>query len=140
MESLDTGTLVTNALHWAAGGESSTPRIGVVGSAALQTWLEEAGQDVIRVELTPDSLETVDVVALVMRNQSVEETEMLSAFVARGGGLVTAATGWGWAQLNPNLDLVSDFAGNRLLSSVGIRWANDWLDRTLRLCSRWAAP
>ena len=130
LESLDTGTLIANALHWAAGGESSTPRVGVVESAALHTWLEVAGQDVIKVELTPDSLEMVDVVALVMWNQSVEEIESLAAFAAGGGGIVTAATGWGWAQLHPYLDLVNNYAGNRLLSPVGIRWVNDWLDRT----------
>ena len=131
LESLDTGYLVANALRWAAGEDSSTIRVGIVGAPELRTWLTEPEFEAVSVTFTSDALATVDVVVLVMRNLSVSETELLSEFVAEGGGLVTAATGWGWAQLHPHLDLVSDYAGNRLLARVGIRWANDWLERTL---------
>ena len=130
LESLDTGPLIMNALDWAAGGEPPSPRIGVVGAAELHMWLKEGGHDVVKVSLTPNSLETVDVVAVVMWNQSMQEIEALSAFVRGGGGLVTAATGWGWAKLYPDLDLINDYAGNRLLTPVGIQWANTWLART----------
>ena len=130
LESLDTGSLIVNALHWSAGGEPSGPRIGVVGAAELRTWLKEGGHDVVEVSLTPDSLETVDVVAVVMWNQRSRELDALSKFVRDGGGLVTAVTGWGWAQLHPHLDLVSDYAGNRLLAHIGIRWSHDYLGRT----------
>ena len=129
LESLDTGRLITNALHWTAGGVQTGPRIGVVGAAGLHAWLKEAGHDVVDAALTPDSLGAVDVVAVVMWNQSAPEIEALSAFVRGGGGLVTAVTGWGWAQLHPHLDLVSDYAGNRLLAHVGIRWSHDYLGR-----------
>ena len=130
LESLDTGRLITNALHWAAGDRPAGPRIGVVGAAGLHAWLKEAGHEVVEIALTPDSLGTVDVVAVVMWDQRVAEIEALSVFMGGGGGLVTAATGWGWAQLHPRLNLVSDYAGNRLLARVGIRWAHDWLVRT----------
>ena len=130
LQSLDTGRLIVNALHWSAGGEPSGPRIGVVGAAELRTWLKEGGHDVVEVSLTPDSLGAVDVVAVVMWNQRSRELDALSKFVRDGGGLVTAVTGWGWAQLHPHLDLVSDYAGNRLLAHVGIRWSHDYLGRT----------
>ena len=130
LESLDTGRLIKNALHWAAGGGPSGPRIGVVGVAELHSWLKEGGHDVVEASLTPNSLETVDVVAVVMWNQGMPEIEALSAFVDGGGGLVTAVTGWGWAQLHPDLDLINDYTGNRLLTPVGIQWANAWLART----------
>ena len=130
LESLDTGRLIKNALDWAAGGGPSSPRIGVVGVAELRSWLKEGGHDVVEASLTPNSLETVDVVAVVMWNQGMPETEALSAFVDGGGGLVTAVTGWGWAQLHPDLDLINDYTGNRLLAPVGIQWANAWLART----------
>ena len=129
-ESLDTGRLIVNALHWAAGGEPSGTRIGVVGTAELHAWLKKGGHDVVEASLTPNSLGTVDVVAVVMWNQSMPETEALSAFVRGGGGLVTAVTGWGWAQLHPDLDLTNDYAGNQLLAHVGIRWSHDYLGRT----------
>ncbi len=142
LESLDTGRLIKNALHWAAGGGPSGPRIGVVGVAELHSWLKEGGYDVVEASLTPNSLETVDVVAVVMWNQGMPEIEALSAFVDGGGGLVTAVTGWGWAQLHPDLDLINDYTGNRLLTPVGIQWANAWLARTSPggLRGRWIIP
>ena len=131
LETADTGRLVTNALLWAAGERvTDSPRIGVVGADELHAWLTKSGHDAVRAALTPDALRTVDVVALQMWNQSVPEIEALSAFLSAGGGLVTASTGWGWAQLHPDLDLVNDYAGNRLLAPMGIQWAYDWLERT----------
>ncbi len=130
LESLDTGRLMTNALHWAGGGEALSPRIGVVGASELYAWLKDGGHDVVEASLNLGSLEVVDVVAVVIWNQSMPEIEALSAFVREGGGLVTAVTGWGWSQLHPKLDLTSDYAGNRLLTPVGIRWADAWLART----------
>ena len=130
LQSLDTGRLIVNALHWSAGRETSGSRVGVVGAAELHAWLKEAGHDVIEVSLTPGSLEAVDVVAVVLWDQSTTEIETLSAYVRGGGGLVTAVTGWGWAQLHPHLNLDSDYVGNRLLTHVGIRWSHDYLGRT----------
>ena len=131
LETADTGRLMTNALRWAAGERVPPgPRIGVVGAHELRTWLTEDGHDVVETVLTPQSLRAVDVVALVMWNQSASELEALSAFVRAGGGLVTAATGWGWAYLHPHLDLVNDYAGNRLLAPIGIQWPEDWLHHT----------
>lgn len=131
LETADTGRMMTNALRWAAGeGDPSNPRIGVVGAAQLRSWLTEAGRDAVEAALTPESLSAFDVVALKMWNQSASELEALSAFMQGGGGLVTASAGWGWAQLHPTLDIVNDYAGNRLLAPVGIQWAYDWLERT----------
>ena len=130
LASRNTGRLVTNAMRWAAGNKTASPRMGVVGAPGLRGWLKETGQNVVELSLTQPSLGTVDVVTVVMWNQSSKEIEALSEFVRTGGGLVTASTGWGWAQLHPRQDLISDYAGNRLLTRVGIQWANEWLDRT----------
>ena len=134
LDTAHTGRLITNALRWAADeGAQAGPRIGVVsdvGRGELRAWLQQAGHDATEVRLTQESLSTVDVVALDVWNQSVPELDALSSFVHAGGGLVTASTGWGWAQLHPDLNLVNDYAGNRLLASVGIQWPYDWLQRT----------
>ena len=130
LETADTGSLIANALRW-AGGERTSPRIGVVGSNELYAWLRSVGHEAFRVTLTPDSLGSVDVVALVLWNESQQELEALQAFVRSGGGLVTAVTGWGWAYLHPALDLTQDYAGNRLLASLGIQWSSDYLATTL---------
>ncbi|MCY4637002.1 MAG: M60 family metallopeptidase [Acidobacteria bacterium] len=134
LDTADTGRFMENALRWAAGEDvRNGPRIGVVsdvGRAELRDWLTTAGQDAVEVALTPRSLGAVDVVALEMWNQGGSELAALRAFVRAGGGLVTASTGWGWAQLHPDLDLVNDYRGNQLLRPAGIQWAYDWLDRT----------
>ena len=130
LETADTGRLIANALHWAAREGSASPRIGVVSPTELFDWLAEAGHDVARVALTPNSLTSVDVAALDIWNQSESELEALLEFVRGGGGLVTASTGWGWAQLHPARDLVEDYAANRLFAHIGIQWPYDWLDRT----------
>ena len=128
LESLDTGRMMVNVLQWAAGGQES-PRIGVAGArtAGLGSWLKDNGHGVAEVSLTPRSLGRVDVVAVRLWDQSATEIDALSAFVRAGGGLVTATTGWGWQQLNPELDLVRDYPGNRLLAHLGIQWAGDYL-------------
>ena len=129
LETADVGRMMRNALRWAAGGRAD-PRIGVAGSLAenqLRGWLAEAGHDADETALTPESLGRVDVVAVGLWNQTAAEIEALAEFVQAGGGLVTASTGWGWAQLHPDQDLVTDYPGNRLLAPVGILWAFDWL-------------
>ena len=135
LETADTGRLMTNVLQWAAGEDAlADPRTGVVSAAGtrdVQIWLTEAGQNAVEIALTRESLASVDVVALKMWNQSVPEIEALSAFVRGGGGLVTASTAWGWAYLHPDLDLASDYSGNRLLAPAGIQWSPyDYLART----------
>ena len=40
---------------------------------------------------------------------------------------MTAGIGWWWASQHPHLDLVRDFAGNRLLAPAGIQWSRDGL-------------
>jgi len=126
---------MTNALHWAAGdGAPARPRIGVTlrttREREFRAYLTEVGHRVVEVALTANSLEEVDVVVLELWNQSARELEALSEFVRGGGGLVTASTGWGWAYLHPDLDIINDYAGNRLLAPVGIQWADDSHDRT----------
>ena len=130
LETADTGRFLTNALRWAAGNERESPRVGAVGSADLRKWLEDAGYDSIEADLSGDSLGEVDVVALILPDATEAELKALSEFVRAGGGLVVAYTGWGWAQLNPDMDLATDYVGNRLLRSVGIGWGAGYLRRT----------
>ena len=130
LKTADTGRLVTNALLWAAGDVRDSPRIGIVDAPELRGWLEATGRQAVETELTQESLAKIDVVALRLWNHSATELEALSAFVRAGGGLIAAATGWGWAQLHPKMDLASAFAGNRLLGAAGIAWGGGYLQRT----------
>ncbi len=128
----DTGRFIANALGWAAGKErtDASLRIGVVGAPELSTWLEAQGMDVAEATLSVDGMAGRDVIAVGMWNQSADELDALATFVRSGGGLVTASTGWGWAQLHPDQQIITDYSGNRLLASVGIQWPYDWLSRT----------
>ena len=133
LESADTGRLAANAMWWVAedAGEAG-PRIGVVDYGSLRAWLADAGFAAVPVSLTPESLGQVDVVAMAIDNQSPAEIETLSAFLRAGGGVVAAGGGGHWAYWHPELDLVTDHPGNRLLASVGIQWSRDDLDSTSR--------
>ena len=63
-----------------------------------------------------------DVVFTGAHDLAGERLERLRRFVEDGGGLVTAELGWGWRQLNPGRDLVTEHGGNRL----GHRWGYAW--------------
>ncbi len=140
LETADTGRMMTNALRWAAGEGvgAGNLRIGVVADEfggrftdELRAWLTDAGHDVVETVLTLQSLGAVDVVALLPWDQSASELSALAAFVRAGGGLVTAGTGWGWAHQHPDMDLVNDYAGNRLLAPIGIQWPPlEWIRGT----------
>ena len=126
----DTDRFLRNALQWTTRGNAS-PRVGVVstttGAARMNAWLAEAGYDTVGIALTPMDLASVDVAVVRAWNQTESEVAAVGEFVRAGGGLVTASTGWGWAQLHPQRELIEDFAGNRLLAPVGIQWVNDYL-------------
>lgn len=124
LETADTGRMMTNALTWASGELQRSPRIGVADAPELHAWLKRHGHDVGEVSLTLNSLATVDVVATIMWNQGSSEHEALSDFVRGGGGLVTASTGWGWAQLHPRLDIrTTPATGCSLTSAYSGLWA-----------------
>jgi hypothetical protein len=126
LDSADTGRFMLNAVRWAAG--RARPRVAVVGQAELAAWLR--GQQWTVDEVGFDGLTGHDVVLFAPWAQSAAELAAVTDFTRRGGGLVVAVTGWGWAQLNPTQDLQTDFAGNRLLAAAGIQWPNDWLGET----------
>ncbi len=126
IDTADTARLLVNAFAWAAGG-AGTARIGVVGAPRLHGWLNAAGLPAAVIALTPESLGQVDVAAVIPGDQTPREIETLAAFLRNGGGLVTAANGWDWAHRHLDLDLVTDYAGNRLLAPFGIQWSSDYL-------------
>jgi hypothetical protein len=127
LRTADTGRLMTNVVRWAARNKTR-PRVGVVGASGAATYLRQQGLTVDEIDVS--ALTGHDVVVIAPWNQTPGEVATLAAFVRAGGGLVAAATGWGWAQLNPERDLQMDYAGNRLLAAAGIQWADDYLGET----------
>jgi len=127
LDTADTGQLFQNALRWAA-GRRADPTVGVVSAQGAAAYLRAKGFAVDEIGL--DALGGHQAIVLGPWAESDAEVEALAAYVRAGGGLVAAATGWGWAQLNPDKDLRREFAGNRLLAEAGIQWANSWLGET----------
>jgi len=127
LETADTGRLFENAVTWVARGQSK-PKVGVAGAPGAAAYLRAKGFPVDEIGL--DALAGHRVVVLGPWDETDAEVAALVDFATAGGGIIAAATGWGWAQLNPDKDLRRDFPGNRLLARAGIQWADDWLGET----------
>jgi len=117
----DAARLLVNAVRWAGRGEHV--KVGVRISNALAEHLAAAGLEMVRLEDVDwrtriGGLNVVCVDAQTLRAD--KEVPALAAFIRAGGGLVTAATGWGWQSLNKDKSLRSDFAGNLLLRPAGL--------------------
>jgi hypothetical protein len=116
LETDDTGRFARNALVWLSGGKRS-PRVACPGKPELARRLADLG---LKAETHAD-LEGVDCVVVdAGAPLSRDRLDELAAFVEDGGGLLAAATGWGWQQLNADLTLARDLPGNRLLTHYGL--------------------
>lgn len=127
LRTADTGRLLANAVR-AVARRPADPRVGAVGATGAATYLRSEGFTVDDIGL--DGLAGHDVILLGPWNEAPDQIAAIEAHVRAGNGLIVAATGWGWAQLNPERDLQMDYAGNRLLAAAGIQWADDWLSET----------
>lgn len=136
LKSADTGRLLANAVRWAAGGSSEkegdsapadSPRIGVIGQRDLLSYLQNAG--LTADESKPGNLSSFNVI--VAEPGSLGGPSGVAAmrqFINSGGGLITAATGWGWAQIQGKS--IRAFEGNALLADSGLAWTEGMADRT----------
>lgn len=115
------GAFVVNAVKWCA-GPGKTPDVGVLSLAQLQAHLSKSG--IAAAPIAPDArnLRRHNVLA-VTHNQLTEELiAKLEPFVRRGGGLLIASTGWGWAQITRKP--ISEHPCSRLTAPAGIVWTD----------------
>lgn len=131
LQTADTGRLFLNAVRWAGGG--ATPQVAVVQADDLATYLTEHDLRVTRLALEqlaqlPADVKVVCLNAHHLRSQA--QLEGLAALLARGGGVLVCATGWGWVQLNPGQALNRDFLGNALLAPAGLAFSAAMSERT----------
>ena len=122
----DTSRLMVNAVRWAGAGRPR-PRVGLVDGHPLQSLLEQQGAIAGRVTLD-QRIQGVDVLVINPWNLTPQQVQRLRGFVRTGGGLVVAATGWGWQQSARKP--MSDFPGNWLLAESGVAWTEGFADRT----------
>lgn len=124
--------LLANAVRWTSNGIPKA-KVGVRTNNALAEFLASQGFDVVRLEGIDWLNRTRDlrVICIDAHNLRADtEVPALEKFVRGGGGLVTAATGWGWASLNSGKSLNKDFAGNQLLIPAGLAFNGRTPDRT----------
>jgi hypothetical protein len=119
--------LVLNSIEWAGAGhhdkKPGARRVVTYRMPALLTMLKSSTHQASAVNAKNWSkqLSESDVICIDTSFQNDPELmEAVAKFVRDGGGLVTAGTGWGWAQLNPGKSLANDYLGNRLLMQAGL--------------------
>ncbi len=110
----DTGKFLDNAIAWAGG--SARPAIVVPKSRPLADALAKRGFPVATAALA--QLQPGQVLLLSAHAITDADVPVLRKFLESGGGLITCATGWGWAQGGKNL--ANEFAANQLLAPFGL--------------------
>lgn len=135
----DTGALLLNAARWAAtsadGKKKQKLRAVVLKQDGLAAWLKEKGIDAEPVggDGWTRRISGSDVLfcdAHDLKSGRDGDVEDLSRFVKSGGGLIIAATGWGWESNAKGKSLSTDFAGNQLLAPMGLVFNNSTPDKT----------
>ncbi len=117
----NTGTLMANALRWAAGNKPR-PRVGLVGGLQLRDLLEDKGFEVGQADPS-GSLQDFDVLLLFSANVNPAAIRRIRERVRAGGGVVGGACGWGWRQLNHDRPM-TEFPGNFLFAGTGLAWTD----------------
>jgi hypothetical protein len=125
----DTARLLRNAIVWA--GKRPDPRIGVYKIDGLAASLSGMGFAVVR-NLSPlEDPSNLDVIVSQAVFLNDADVDYLKGWINGGGSLIAASLGWGWKQLNPGKDLVTQNPGNRLFAAAGIVWADGTVGQTV---------
>ncbi len=122
----DTGRLVANAARWASGGKKA-PKVGVIRPESMAKFLGAEGMTTAKAS-PQESLDGFDVLVVTPYDLSPRHADRIRSFVRSGGGLLAAATGWGWQQ--GSRAPMSTFVGNRMLAGSGLAWTDGFAGRT----------
>ncbi len=124
LDKADTGKLLANAIAWA--GSEARPNIVVPKSRPLADALAKRGFTIVTTALA--QLQPRQVLLLSAHAIANTDVPVLRKFLESGGGLITCATGWGWAQGGKNL--ANEFAANQLLASFGLVVSSGTVSKT----------
>ena len=122
----ETGRLLVNAARWAAAGKRDLS-IGLIDGHGLQPLFEQAGMRAGQVSRDGD-FQGVDVLVLTPYRLTPQQGNRLRAFARAGGGLLVAATGWGWQ--SGSKKPMNEFHGNQLLAGSGLGWTDGFAGKT----------
>ncbi|MBR4833192.1 MAG: M60 family metallopeptidase [Thermoguttaceae bacterium] len=122
-----TRRLIANVLRWAAGADDDKKnkdvRVAVWRNPGTAKLLKEEGFNAVSVDKVPEAFDVFFGPAAPLND---EQYEQIFNVVKNGGGFVGGALGWGWIQLNPGKNIVSDHSGNRNFAKFGVEIA--WTD------------
>lgn len=113
----------SKGVRWTA--RSEDPTVFVVGNLAIGKDLALAGfsvQTQSAWKAVPGAVTIVDA-----HDITAQDIPKIRQYLADGGGLVTAATGWGWQMLNPAKRL-TEFNGNLVLRPYGIGFGGNFCE------------
>jgi hypothetical protein len=130
--------LALNLVQWLAQSNNAQKvkplgeiRVAVIGEQGTAAFLTEQGvkADDFRQFSDEIVLEKYDLIIFGAEKIRDNQIPALDAFVKNGGGLLSAATGWGWQMLNPAGDLKTTFAGNKLFAPMGVVWSGQFVEK-----------
>ncbi|XP_026081861.1 TRPM8 channel-associated factor homolog [Carassius auratus] len=106
-------TFLINAIKWLDEGRKGV--IGIIPSLqAAHTVLSKSGLDC---QLTGFRK---DLSVYVCTSYSDAQCAEIQDFVAEGGGLMIGGHAWHWARTNCGCNVMTDYAGNRILNKMGL--------------------
>lgn len=121
----DTRKLVTNAIHWAAGGKAT--EVVVIGLNGTADALKAEGLPATDGKVTRAGAKA-RVIVCNAGGIKAADVPAFQKFLAAGGGIVAGGPGWGWEQVNAGKSLAADHAGNKVFAAAGLVIAGGTLD------------
>lgn len=127
----DTGRLLANSVRWVS-GDRPKPKVAVYRQDTLLAYLKANGFDAEAVSGNGWSGKLGGFNALAIDAHAFKESDVpaVSKWLRDGGGLVIAATGWGWLSGHGGKTLATDFPANQLLAPTGLIFADGTPDKT----------
>jgi hypothetical protein len=126
----DTARMLANLLRW-AGGEKSTPKIGIDRIPGLARRLKavSSAAELAARDIQLSERNQVDVLVILGRTVTAADVVPLQEFVREGGGLVTGGRYYMLERAFPGKDL-AEIPVSRLTAPAGISWARSVVQPT----------
>ncbi len=127
--------MVRNEARWLSNGKRDA-RVGLHGASQIKGVLAADGFQVRELKDHEVVAALAELDVLFTSGHSWTKPEdgaaiaALQGFVERGGGLLISACAWGWQQLNPGKDILTEFAGNRLALPLGLAFTDQMVGPT----------
>lgn len=124
--------LLANTLAWLARKPVQGLRIGILGSDDVTDAAHKLGAETVTIKKSDLAGQLLGVDVLFMGQSALDgdpaAQNAVVAWTKAGHGLYTAGPGWGWQQLNPDKNIRTDLAANRMLLPYGLALSGETAD------------